>query len=182
MRIIAGKFKNRVLEVPKEVTRPTLGVLREAIFNICQGDIENACVLDLFAGSGAIGLEALSRGARHVIFVENNRQALKILHKNIASFAVENSCTIYPYDVQRALIQLQTKEEKFDLIYIDPPYGKQLAEKTLLQLDSLSLLKPHGIIFVEEDSSMSPDLKSLCLKSTRKISRSVLQQYVLKHY
>lgn len=179
MRIIAGLYKNRVLEVPKQVTRPTLGALREALFNICQLHIEHAYVLDLFAGSGAIGLEALSRGAAHVTFVEKHRNALEVLRANIAHLDVAPQTTVYPYDVMRALKTLESKKASFDIIYIDPPYGEGLGTTALLTIDQSTLLKPGGMVFVEESPRGTPQQlpTRLSLMSTRKVGRAHLQQW-----
>jgi len=178
MRIIAGKFKNRALVVPSQA-RPTLGILREALFNICQHEIVGAHVLDLFAGSGAIGFEALSRGAAHVTFVENHREALKALHQNIATLDVTTQTKVYGYDVKKAIELLQKHGEQFDLIYVDPPYGKQLGAQTLHQLDASSLLKENGTLYLEENVETSLSLAHLKLKNTRTVGATILQEYIL---
>ncbi|MDE3047773.1 MAG: 16S rRNA (guanine(966)-N(2))-methyltransferase RsmD [Verrucomicrobiota bacterium] len=144
MRIIAGALKGRTLKQPKgSVTRPTQGMLRGAVFNICQNEVEGARFLDLFAGSGAMGLEALSRGASLAVFVEQNRQALACIRDNIAAFGVESRAEVMPMPVERALKVLAGRQ--FDLIYIDPPYDLSVDLAALS-----SFVAPQGTVFLEE--------------------------------
>jgi 16S rRNA (guanine966-N2)-methyltransferase len=146
LRLIAGRFKGRLLKTPKSAsTRPTQGMLREAVFNICQNEIEGAHFLDLFAGSGAMGLEALSRGAAHATFVEQNRNAIACIKENIAQLQVSQETTLIPTDVARALALLAKQKARFDLIYIDPPYDLSL---NLTAIEPL--LKPNTLLFFEE--------------------------------
>lgn len=147
LRIIAGKYKGRVLKTPKgPSTRPTQGMLREAVFNICQHVVDGARVLDLFAGSGAMGFEALSRGAAHVVFVENNRFALSCIRENIALLQLENTCSLLKMDALSALKRLK---DPFDLIYVDPPYDSNISPYLEI-INSKKLLSSEGILFIEE--------------------------------
>lgn len=144
MRIIAGIFKGRNLKSPKtQSTRPTQGMLREAVFNICQNCVEGARFLDLFAGSGAMGLEALSRGAALAVFVEQNRQALACIKENIALLEVQSKTRIIPANATRAMEMLEG--EQFDLIYIDPPYDVSIDLSPVA-----GLIAPNGTVFLEE--------------------------------
>lgn len=177
MRIIAGKYKNMRLSVPKSNTRPTLSAMREAVFNICQHEIEDAVMLDLFAGSGAMGFEALSRGAKHVTFVENGRAAIKLLRQNISSLHVEKETTLYPISWTTTLDKLAEKEASFDLIYIDPPYFKELGKKTLERIDQLNLLACHGTVFVEEGAFFEADLQNLQFVDQRRVGSSILLRF-----
>jgi 16S rRNA (guanine966-N2)-methyltransferase len=173
LRLIAGKFKGRVLKTPKtSKTRPTQGMLREAVFNICQNEIENACFLDLFAGSGAMAFEALSRGASHVTLVEKDAAAIACIKENAALLHV--AVQLLPFPMQRAVQVLVKEGAKFDLIYVDPPYD------TELELDFLApLLASGGRVFVEErrdPKRETPLCKSslLHLKETRKFGIALL--------
>lgn len=190
MYIIAGSYRGRKLFTPKKSeTRPTASHLREALFNICQNYIEDAYFLDLFAGSGAIGLEALSRGAAKSTFIEHHREAFHCIQQNIQALGVQDQAQVLQGDVFRMLELLEKKGEKFDLIYADPPYHtKQLAhsqhpsisEKIIQWIDAASLLKPGGVLFLEEAFEFQPhldDLKTLKLKNSRRISSAILQQY-----
>lgn len=171
MRIIAGKFKGRNLKTPKSSsTRPTQEVLRGAVFNICQNQIEGSSFLDLFAGSGAMGLEAISRGASFAAFVEQNRGAIGCIKENIASLQVESMTKVIPTNVQRAIEILVG--QIFDIIYIDPPYDLNLDFTAVVQL-----VAPQGIVFLEEryESNRKPTIISgLSLKEARRFGSSVL--------
>jgi 16S rRNA (guanine(966)-N(2))-methyltransferase RsmD len=146
LRIIAGKFKGRLLKTPKITsTRPTQGMLREAVFNICQHEVEKARFLDLFAGSGAMGIEALSRGASHATFIEQNRQAISCIRENISLLQLEQQATLIPTDAARALKILGKQEALFDLVYIDPPYDQPIPIAALIPL-----LAPQATLLIEE--------------------------------
>jgi 16S rRNA (guanine(966)-N(2))-methyltransferase RsmD len=180
MKILGGVFKGRLLSTPKsDTTRPTLAVMRQAVFNILQDSIEGAHVLDLYAGSGAMGLEALSRGASHVTFVETNPEACRCIKSNIETLNVAPQCKLLRYDVFLALKKLRPT---FDLIYADPPYANDtLLSKLLLLLDTHPLLHPSGTLFLEEADPSSlqiPPLTSLAYLNHRRFSRSLLHQFL----
>jgi 16S rRNA (guanine966-N2)-methyltransferase len=188
MRIIAGTHKNRALATPKGLqTRPTASKLRQALFNICQGYIQEALFLDLFAGSGAMGLEALSRGAQKAVFVDSNKEAVKCIYTNLKEFNMEERAEVVSGDVFRAIDQLIKKGYQFDIIYADPPYEKRdmhdaltYGEKVIRKIDEQNLLKSGGSLFVEDAGNAIEDiqgLKSLSLSSERKLGRSVLLHY-----
>ncbi len=169
--IIAGRFKKRKLVTPKGVTtRPTLNKVRETLFNICQGEIEGATFLDLFAGSGAIGLEALSRGAASVTFVEKDRAALQALAENIKMLGVEKETNLIKSDVFKAVEHLSV----FDIIFADPPYGQGFGERLLPLITKKALLK--GSLFIEESSELA-EPEGLVLQSIRKTGRTKLYHY-----
>ena len=122
MRVIAGRLKGRRLKAPTwEGLRPTSDKLRETLFNILAPRIEGARVLDGYAGTGAVGIEAISRGAAHVSFVEQNRRATALIEQNLAACGVQQGYTIHCGDVVTALGRLP-RDERFDLILLDPPY------------------------------------------------------------
>jgi len=178
MYIIGGKFKKRALVVPQTAAvRPTTSQLREALFNICQSSIEGARFLDLFAGSGANGLEALSRGALHTTFVENNRLALTAIKKNITSLQLEQATRIFPLEVFKALQRLHDQKERFDLIYIDPPYGKGLGTSVLDFLDKHPILASGGSLFIADSVLHEPSMKHLKLHGERRLGRAHLYEY-----
>jgi 16S rRNA (guanine966-N2)-methyltransferase len=176
LRIIAGKFKGHLLKTPKgDATRPTQTILRGAVFNICQNAIENASFLDLFAGSGSMGFEALSRGASHVTFIENERNAIAALRANIAHLHVEQTTTLYPYNYT---ISLKKLPATFDIIYVDPPYN--VSPGPVLAL-ILPLLKPTTLLFLEQRFSPTAPrhFSSLSLIDSRRFGDALLQQYAL---
>lgn len=188
MHIIAGRFRSRALVAPKgQVTKPTTGKVREAIFNICQNSIENALFLDLFAGSGAMGIEAMSRGAKKATFVDNNREAIHCLKRNIEAFAIQDDSLILFGDVLTKIKILVDKGMQFDIIYADPPYGLvdtkgfSYSENIIRFVDTHPcLLLAGGSLFIEESLEAAPkisDLASLKLEKTRHFGRSIVQQY-----
>lgn len=151
MRITAGEFRGRVLKAPKGVsTRPTASRLREALFNIAAGRIEGAALLDLFAGSGMVGFEALSRGASSVVFVEEDRKALQVIEENAKLLRVEEQVKLYGRDVFKVLKLFS--EESFSLIYADPPYGKGLGALVAEEVAERGLLMPGGWLLIEESA------------------------------
>lgn len=139
MRIIAGDFRGRRLHPPKsDRIRPTIDRVREAIFNIIAAEIPEARVLDLFAGTGAMGLEALSRGAALSVFVDQGSEAVRLIRENIKLCGAEDRSQILQEPVLSAVRHLAGRGERFDLIFMDPPYGKGLIEKALEILDTVA--------------------------------------------
>ncbi len=149
MRVITGSARGRKLETlfGEEVTRPTTESTKEAIFSMIQFEIEDRDVLDLFAGSGQLGIEALSRGARHCTFVENNRAALKIVESNVKRCGFENASSAVFADALSFLM----RQGSFDIAFLDPPYNKGLIEKSLPLL--IPKMNDDGIIVCEYSSS-----------------------------
>ena len=146
MRIITGKYKNRAIRMPEGI-RPTQNKVRKAVFDIL-GDIEGLSILELFAGSGAIGLEALSQGAKEVVFVENSPGCLSVLKANL-DWVEPGSYYLLAMDVERAVTQLVKRERKFDIIFLDPPYYQDLSKKTLQTLIACDILAPNGLIVAQ---------------------------------
>jgi 16S rRNA (guanine966-N2)-methyltransferase len=186
LRIIGGEFRNRLLKAPKGVkTRPTLAVLRKAVFDMLQFTIVEAKVLDLFAGSGLMGIEALSRGAAHACFIDKDRTAMRCIEENLKLLGLQDRAEMLLLDATAALHKLTKKKCSFDVIYIDPPYSLSQTTPILFDLlqfiDTHSLLAPQGSLLIEETTppTLSSDLKLTTLRwlSTRKFSDSVLHQY-----
>lgn len=154
MRIVGGKFKGHGLAGPKgEATRPTSDRVREAIFNILahgvsEFSVEGARVLDLFAGTGAMGLEALSRGARFCQFVDDSAEARGVIRRNADALGVIGQCKIWRRDATR--LGRAAPQPGFDLIFADPPYNKNLGAKALASLIEGEWLNPGAIVVVEE--------------------------------
>ena len=183
MRITSGSLKNRPLLSPKDAaTRPTSEKLRQALFNICRKEIVDAQFLDLFAGSGAMGIEALSNGAAHATFVDQSKHAIACIRKNIHNLDLSSLTTIIQGEALTVLKKLEKQGKVFDIIYIDPPYAyKRKKKEVLLFLDSSSLLSSHSLLFLEdrytaEESPLS--LQNLSLHSKRKFGSSSLYQYM----
>lgn len=149
MKIIAGEFKDRRLETPENYDiRPTSSRIRESVFNLLMYEIEDAFFVDLFAGTGAVGLEALSRGARKCLFCDSDRTSIAIIKRNAAACRAEDRCRIIAGDFMKAL---RSVKEKVDVFFIDPPYATDLIARSLEAVDSLDLLASNGIIIAEHD-------------------------------
>ncbi len=187
LRILGGEFKNRPLKTPKSPqTRPTLAVMRKAVFDIVQSQIEGASFLDLYAGSGAMGLEALSRGACHTTFVETNPIAFGCIQENTRMLKLQEQSTLLSYDVLLCLKKMEKQARTFDLVYADPPYlpgvRLQLLQKLLEFFDSHPLLNKGGRLFLEEGAPPTLKLDKLSLTTllhvdTRSFARSTLHQF-----
>ena len=146
MRITTGKYRNRKLHMPKGI-RPTQDKVRKAIFDIL-GDISGLTFLELFAGSGAVGFEALSRGAVELTLVECNSNSVLAIKRNIALLNAE-ACKLYYLESEKAIRLISLDKKCFDIIFIDPPYLKDMAKKILQTLEGYDILAPNGLIVVQ---------------------------------
>ncbi len=147
MRIVAGTARGRKLkELPGLDTRPTTDKVKESMFNIVQFDIEGRRVLDLFAGTGQLGCEALSRGAAYVTFVDQSREAVKVVKENAALVADPDAFEVLQRD---ALGYVESRPGKFGLVFLDPPYRTGLMEKALRAISLIDIVAEHGIIVCE---------------------------------
>ncbi|MBR2998013.1 MAG: 16S rRNA (guanine(966)-N(2))-methyltransferase RsmD [Bacilli bacterium] len=145
MRIISGKYKGKRLNGYDIVgTRPTMDRVKESIYGIIQGYIKNSVVLDLFAGSGSLGLEAISNGAKKLVLIDNNKKVVDILKDNIKSF--DDNIEVFTVDYKK---YLKTTNEKFDIIFLDPPYRAGLMNKALRIIEERQLINKDGIIICE---------------------------------
>ena len=150
MRIITGKARGLHLTVPKNYdVRPTADRVKESLFNIIGQRVSGAAVLDLFAGTGNLGLEAWSRGARLIQFVDHNRDSLKLVRSNIAKCRAEQDCKVLKHDAEAAVDLLFRQGQRFDLIFVDPPYNKGWVQKVLHKLESVPLLTESGWLILE---------------------------------
>ncbi len=182
IRILGGSLKGRTIRSPKgKATRPTLGAVRESVFNICQNKVAQARFLDLFAGSGAMGFEAISRGAVFSVFVDRDKNATRALKENAKILQIEELCNILFSDVFFVFPKLKGL---FDIVYIDPPYNHkapfEMPSKILHLLEKHGLIATDGLVFVE-----IPDIKEkyeyesnyLRLEKTRKFGSSRLLEF-----
>ena len=144
MRVISGEYRGRrLLEPAGRYVRPTTDQVKEAVFNIIQFDIEGRRVLDLFAGTGQMGIEALSRGARECVFVDSSRESLRLVRENL------RRCGADAQIVQCDAIDFLRRRERFDLVFIDPPYDSGLAEKAVEAVKEFDILSKGGIMIAE---------------------------------
>lgn len=186
MRIVGGSHRNRKLVAPKGIiTRPTSERLREALFNICQGYIEGAHFLDLFAGSGAMGLEAVSRGAASATFIDADKSSIQCVKQNVQNLSMEDRAQVFCGDVFSSLEKLMKQGKQYGIIYADPPYATHAATdpvsaRLLKMIDKSTLLMPQGDLFIEESSSvkvLSDELINLKHVSSRQYGHAALHQY-----
>lgn len=161
MRIISGKYKGKKLDGYDIVgTRPTMDRVKESLFGMIQNNVKDSICLDLFAGSGNLGLEALSNGASKCYFVDNNKQAINVLNKNIKSLNDKNSI-ILNMDYVKALEYFKEKNIKFDLIFLDPPYKLKLINSCLEYIKKYDLLNDKGLIICEYETETINEIFTL---------------------
>lgn len=157
MRVIAGTAKGRRLFAPKGTgTRPVTAKIKEALFNIWQTRIKGAFFLDLFAGSGSMGIEALSRGAEKVIFVEKNRSAVEMVKKNLAVCGFSSGYELYQDDVFRRMDWLSRRQDRFDIVYLDPPFTKpEIFVPVIETMEKTRLLASEGMAVIRVKRDMA---------------------------
>lgn len=155
MRIVAGKYRSRKIEFPNVPSRvrPTMDKVREAVFSSLNMEVVNASVLDLFAGSGAYGLEALSRGASHAVFVDNFKLSIEAIKNNIETLK-ENNAEVIANDYKVALFNLKDKNIKFDIVFLDPPYKKDIYKEVVDYLLENEMMNEHPIFVLECDHEL----------------------------
>ena len=175
MRIIAGQLKGRKLLFPKTLrTRPVTDRAKETIFNVLGSQCEATCVLDLFAGSGSLGIEALSRGAQEVCFVDSARIATDCIRRNLKTLSLESSTHVLGLPILGALQRLKKQGKTFNLIFLDPPHNKGLIKKVLHHLDHSDIVIPFGNIVVghSNQEGLPENLETLCYQRSIKIGQT----------
>ncbi len=169
MRIVSGKYRGKKLKsFELETTKPTLDKVKESIFNLIQFDIVDAVVLDLFSGTGALGIEAISRGAGKVHMVEKNSQAIKIIQSNLVG--IEGDFEVHNQDY---LSYLNSVKQKFDIVLLDPPYNTDFGLTAIKQLTRHDMLNDNAIIIFETSETKEIDFGSLPFEIKRKKYGSV---------
>ena len=179
MRIIGGTARGtKLYTLEGENTRPTLDRVKEALFSKINYDLQDAIVLDLFAGSGALGLEALSRGAHKSFLCDKSRDAIKIINQNIEKTRTKDKIELLNCDYKNAIIEFKNKNIKFDIVFLDPPYKTDFAEDAAKQIIEEELLNDEGIIVLETDDKEKVvnklDLKILEISDIKKYGRVYL--------
>lgn len=187
IQVISGIHSRRRLTLPKgDATRPTTSQMRQAVFNICQNEVEGSRFLDICAGSGSMGIEALSRGAKHATFIDDSHFAIEAIRQNIRSLALESCSDVIVGDAIAALKKLEKQGQVFDLCYFDPPYSQKkehstFSEAVLLFLDTSRLFAPEAYLYMEESAHFAPEqipLQSLKLKNKRRFGNSNLYCFI----
>ena len=152
MRVISGTARGKKLNTLSGLnTRPTLDRVKEAVFSIIQFDLEDKYILDLFSGSGALAIEALSRGAKHAVLCDNSYEAIKIIKQNIRETKFEDKSEIINKDYVEALKKLSKQDKKFDIIFLDPPYKSDFAIKAIKYILDNDMITEDGTIIFETD-------------------------------
>jgi len=180
MRIIGGELKSRKIAFPKtKLTRPMTDRSKETVFNIISGLVDGKHVLDLYAGSGSLGLEALSRGALDAVFIDRADWAAKVIRKNLESLALEDKAEIFQTDVIRAIKKLESQKRLFSLVFVDPPFDHGLVKKTLIRLDQSVILAPfaHIVVGHTKQELLPESLQALKLVRTKNIGQACLSFY-----
>jgi 16S rRNA (guanine966-N2)-methyltransferase len=177
VRIISGHLRGRRLAaVPGLATRPTTDRTREALFNILGPSVANRQVLDLFSGTGALAIEALSRGAQSALLVDNSQKALATIRKNITNCGLAGIASVRCFDLRRRLTLFATYPNCFDLIFMDPPYGRHLVDSTLKRLHDSGALAEKALIVAEHhvDDPLTSGGKRFSLEDQRQYGKTLV--------
>lgn len=184
MRVIAGKYRSRPLRSLRGAdVRPTSDRLRETLFNVIAAGVPESVWLDLYAGTGAVGIEALSRGARMVYFAESSRRAAEVVRANLRSLGIEDGFEVMERDARQALRLLDSQAVACDFCFLDPPYGMEDAyEEALGFLSQSRLLKPSSMVIAEHDKRFDPGATFGALERYRELRQgdAVLSFYRLR--
>ena len=177
MRIIGGALKRRKLYFPKTIqTRPVTDRAKETIFNVLGTTCESAVVLDLFAGSGSLGIEALSRGASEVYFVDHAQAALFCIERNLKMLSLQPSSYLLRAPVLNAISKLEKQGKRFNLVFLDPPHNKGLIKKVLHRLSHSDIVSPFGNIVVghSNQESLPENLETISNQRSIKLGQTFL--------
>lgn len=174
MRIVSGSARGlKLLSLEGDNTRPTTDRVKEALFSIIQFNIYDSDVLDLFSGSGALGIEALSRGAKHCDFVDNHKPACDIIEQNLKRAKLEDKADLHFKEAKDFLCSCN---KKYDIIFLDPPYNKGLCMWAVKEICNLSLIKDNGIFVCETSAEEVIDVKNAKRKEYGKIAVTVIKR------
>jgi len=180
MKIVSGKNKGNKLKSPKDLSvRPTSEKVREALFDILGTSVRETCFLDLFAGTGAVGIEALSRGARKVIFIEKELKCIKIIKKNLEKTENIQNAIVYKIDFLPGLKLLAKKNYLLDYIFLDPPYNRGLVNISLSEIAKLPILRKNGLVIAQhyKKEKVMEKINNLRLFSQRRYGECFLSVY-----
>jgi len=182
MRVISGDLKGRVIKgFTLEGTRPTMDRVKESVFSTIQFSVPNSVCLDLFAGSGSLGIEAISNGASKCYFVDCNKDAIKVLNENISNFNIKDKSIIIKNDYLEALNSFKNKNIKFDIIFLDPPYMMHILNDIIKFISDNNLLNDDGIIICEVDNNyLETEIGDLCQYKNKKCGTTFVYYYTKK--
>ena len=177
MRVVAGKYRGKNLASPKDDrVRPTTTRIKETLFNVLQGYSQDAVVLDLFAGSGALGIECISRGAKEVVFVDNNKDSIELVRKNLQG--IDGNFKVVNSDFSGVLRNAYITGKKFDMIFVDPPYASGLGELALGLIFDLDLLADGGVIVFEHGAEKTYEVSDKRYKQRTKKMGTVVAEFI----
>lgn len=177
LRIIGGRLRGKRLHsVPGMETRPTASRVRESIFNILASEVKDVRVLDLFAGTGILGLEALSRGAKNAVFIDHNRQPVSVIRRNISSCGLEADARVLRCDLRQEFNWQSASGDGFQLVFMDPPYERGLVNSTLARLHASRILEKNAIVTVEHSprEPIGEEVASFELEDQRKYGKTLV--------
>jgi 16S rRNA (guanine966-N2)-methyltransferase len=177
LRIIGGSLRGKKLHTVRgKQVRPTADRVREAIFNILSSRIHKAVVLDLFAGTGAFGIETISRGAEYAVFIDNSRAALSVIDRNIKACVYYDRTKIIKWDIKKNLNCIQAFEPAFNLVFMDPPYNKNITKQALLNLFQSNSLEQDACIIIEHAAAepLEKDLGTFKIKDQRRYGKTLV--------
>lgn len=180
MRVISGQFRGRKLEKLEGMDiRPTSDRVKESLFNMLGARLFDCAFLDLFAGTGGIGIEAYSRGATQVVFIDESAKSIKVLKTNLEKLQIQEQVEVYNTDYINAINKLASDNRKFDIIFIDPPYLKGYAQNALVQLADNKVLKEDAIVIIEHDiqDKMPESAGNLNMQRQKKYGNTMLSLY-----
>lgn len=179
MKVISGILKGRTIEgYDIDGTRPTMDRVKESVFATIQEHIKDSTVLDLFAGSGSLGIEAISNGAKLCYFIDNNNEVIKTLNRTIINFNIKDKSKIILSDWKKFLNDSSKSNIKFDLIFVDPPYNYDVYEKILTKVSELNLLNEFGLIIIEHQNlKLKDEYNNLKLYKQKKYGNKSVNIY-----
>ena len=181
MRVVAGKYRGKNLASPKDDrVRPTTTRIKETLFNVLQGYRQDAVVLDLFAGSGALGIECISRGAKEVTFVDNSKDSVELVRKNLQG--IDGNFKVVNSDFSGVLRNAYVTGKKFDMIFVDPPYASGLGELALGMIFDLDLLDKDGVIVFEHGAEKTYEVSDSRYKQRTKKMGTVVAEFISRKY
>jgi 16S rRNA (guanine966-N2)-methyltransferase len=182
LRIISGEFRGRKLEKLEGMDiRPTTDRVKESLFNMLGARLFDCAFLDLFAGTGGIGIEAYSRGASKIVFIDESSKSIKVLKSNLEMLMLLDKVEVYNTDYINAINKLALDNRKFDIIFIDPPYLKGFAQNALIHINDNNLINENGIIVIEHDiqDKMPESVGNLNLQRQKKYGNTMLSFFSL---
>ncbi len=181
MKVISGTLKGRKFEgYNLDGTRPTMDRVKESLFGMIQDNIKDSVVLDLFAGSGQLGIEAISNGAKSCYFIDHNNEVIKVLNKNIVNLNIKDKSKVILSDWKKFLNDSAKNNLKFDLIFVDPPYDYDVYEKILDKVSTLNLLNDNGLIILEHANlNLKETYNNLTLHKSKKYGTKSVNIYKL---